>query len=147
MDLKQGRVRSLRASAVSEQPFGPLTPNSDLNAQLNGMDPNNPYVTQRPQQSYFWYKTSEGDLERRDPGVPLAKVDATLSCSKFRSADWLQANRPEWPRTLVDEVGAFSEAVPQKAIVMPRKNDWYPQSALRQLGLPTESVFRDQNEQ
>ena len=82
---RAGVATTLRASSVADQPLGPLTPNSDFNAKLNGMYPKSPYVTQRPQQGYFWYKTSEGEVERRDRGVALATVDETLSCGRFRT--------------------------------------------------------------
>ena len=36
------------------------------------------YVTQRPQQAYFWYKTSEGALERRDAGRHAQTAHAPL---------------------------------------------------------------------
>ncbi|KAL3892592.1 MAG: hypothetical protein SGPRY_014982 [Prymnesium sp.] len=107
-----GRSTTLRASSVAD-PLGSLTPNSDFNAALNGLDPKSPYVTQRPQQGYFWYKTSEGEVERRDRGVALAKADATLSCIRFRSADWLSSNRPEWSPELVEKTVAFTSEVPQ----------------------------------
>ena len=149
--------------------------------------PPNRYVTQRPQQAYFWYKTSEGALERRDAGrhaqtphtphtpplavpetrllrlrpcafwgrawqlraarrsqggesghkapspclgrssqpplkspiprplpmplpmqvgEPLAEIDPTLSCGKFRSSEWLERQRPEWSSALVQRAAA-----------------------------------------
>lgn len=34
-----GRIEQQRASSVAAQPLGPLTPNSDFNARLNGLDP------------------------------------------------------------------------------------------------------------
>ena len=46
------------ASSVSSTPFI---------ARLNGMDPESPFVTQRPQSAYIWYKTSEGERARRFP--------------------------------------------------------------------------------
>ena len=59
----------LRAASVADNPM-----NGPGVALLNGLDPQSPYVTQRPGQNYFWYKTSEGEVERRDAGEPLAKV-------------------------------------------------------------------------
>ena len=53
--------------------------NSDFNARLLGLDPKSPYVTQRPNQNYFWYSTGEAQVERRDPGIQLATVDESLS--------------------------------------------------------------------
>ena len=35
-------AKALRAESVRSQPLGALTPNSDLNARLNGLDPSNP---------------------------------------------------------------------------------------------------------
>ena len=102
-------------------PLGQLTPNSDTNARLMGMDPQSPYVTQRPATGWIWYKTSEGDVERRDPGLPLVEVDPTLSCAKFRSDKWLTKNRPEWPSKLRAATARYAEIVPQKPIVMPPK--------------------------
>lgn len=116
-----GRLEMKKASSVSGQPLSSIA-NNDLNARLQGMDPQSPYVTQRPQSSYFWYKTSEGEVERRDEGNALAEVDPTLSCVKFRSPDWLKENRPEWPPNLRTAVSKYADAVPQKAIVMPPKS-------------------------
>ena len=112
----QGKSETLRASSVALNPF-----NSDTVARLNGLDPQSPYVTQRPQRSYFWYKVGEGEIERRDAGIAFADVDATLSCAKFRSNDWLRENRPDWPEPLVARVGKYAANVPQGAIVMPPK--------------------------
>ena len=78
-------------------------------------------MTQRPQSSYFWYKTSEGEIERRDAGNPLAVVDLTLSCAKFRDGEWLAANRPEWPAALRVATSKYVAACPQQPIVMPPK--------------------------
>ena len=50
------------ASSVSSTPFI---------ARLNGMDPESPFVTQRPQSAYIWYKTSEGEKAARGgPTLP-----------------------------------------------------------------------------
>ncbi|KOO21298.1 hypothetical protein Ctob_000153 [Chrysochromulina tobinii] len=116
-----GTMQRQRASSVSAMPLGQLTPNSDTNARLMGMDPQSPYVTQRPATGWIWYKTSEGDVERRDPGLPLVEVDPTLSCAKFRSDEWLTKNRPEWPSKLRAATARYAEVVPQKPIVMPPK--------------------------
>ena len=67
------------------------------------------------------YKSGEGATERRNPGVPLATVDASLSCAKYRKADWLKANRPEWPPSLVENAVKYAADVPQGAIVVPPK--------------------------
>uniref|UniRef100_A0A7S2DBY9 Uncharacterized protein n=1 Tax=Haptolina brevifila TaxID=156173 RepID=A0A7S2DBY9_9EUKA len=116
-----GKLARERASSVAAQPLGVLTPNSDLNARLNGLDPQSPYVTQRPQSNFFWYKVGEGEIERRDEGLPLADIDATLSCAKFRQASWLETKRPEWPPNLRRATLKYVEAVPQQPIIMPPK--------------------------
>lgn len=138
--LETGKTATpLRAASVAD-----TFSNSEFNARLNGLDPDSPYVTQRPQQAYFWYKTSEGALERRDVGEPLAEIDPTLSCGKFRSSEWLERQRPEWSSALVQRAVAYAEAVPQKAIVMPTKEGKYDaqiRSAKRQLGVPTSELF------
>lgn len=69
----------------------------------------------------MWYKLSEGEVERRDAGVPLADIDAGLSCAKFRSSEWTRTNRPEWPPKLIANLEKFAEAVPQAPIIMPPK--------------------------
>ena len=48
-------------------------------------------------------------------------IDPTLTCSKFRSKDWLGENRPEWPPALVQNVVKYAADVPQGPIVMPPK--------------------------
>lgn len=104
-----GRMSTLRSSSAGAS----NTPNADLSAALNGLDPNSPYVTGRPQQAYFWYKTSEGGIERRDRGNALADVDERLSCASFRTAEWIRANRPEWPAELANKAAAYAAQVPQ----------------------------------
>ena len=111
----------LRAASVKDQPLGLFSPNSDFNARLNGLDPSSPYVTQRPQQSYVWYKLGEGDVEVRDEGTALARIDEGLSCIAFREPDWLERNRPEWPQNLREKVRKFAAAVPQQPVVLPPK--------------------------
>ena len=114
-------AKALRAESVRSQPLGALTPNSDLNARLNGLDPSNPYVTQRPGSSYFWYKTGEGEVERRDAGNELARVDPSLSCVAFRDAGWVAENRPEWPPNLRQSLRRWADEVPQRPYVLPPK--------------------------
>ena len=114
--MSSASSETLRASSVRGNVM-----NSDFVAILNGLDPQSPYVNQRPQRSYFWYKVGEGDIERRDAGNALAQIDGSLSCVKFRDKEWLVSNRPEWPPQLVQNVQKFVDAVPQKPIVMPRK--------------------------
>ncbi len=107
---------TLRASSVAGSIF-----NTAAIARLNGLDPESPFVTQRPQSAYAWYKYGEGGFERRNPGSPLATVEPGLSCAKYRQADWLRANRPEWPPALVANAEKYAAAVPQEPIVIPKK--------------------------
>ena len=44
-----------------------------------------------------------------------------LSCAKYRSEDWLRANRPEWPPQLVANAVKYASDVPQGPIVVPAK--------------------------
>lgn len=112
-----GRAPVLKAESVRGS-----ASNTDLNAILNGLDPQSPYVTQRPGQSYFWYKLGgETAVERRDAGNALAQIDESLSCAKFRDPAWVRANRPEWPEALTRKVEAYAAAVPQAPIVMPKR--------------------------
>lgn len=113
---KQSSLETLKSSTVKDNVM-----NSDFVARLNGLDPASPYVNQRPQRSYFWYKVGEGEIERRDSGNALAQIDSGLSCAKFRSKEWLKDNRPEWPPQLVENVGKYAANNPQQAIVMPPK--------------------------
>jgi hypothetical protein len=46
---ESGKLEKARASTVAQQPL-----NSDFSARLNGLDPQSPYVTQRPNTNYFW---------------------------------------------------------------------------------------------
>ena len=107
---------TLKASSVAGSLF-----NTDAIARLNGMDPESPFVTQRPQSAYIWYQQGENSVQRRNPGVPLAKVEPGLSCAKYRTKAWLTANKPEWPPTLVEYAGTYASNVPQGAIVVPPK--------------------------
>ena len=100
--------------------------NSDLVALLNGLDPQSPYVNQRTQRSYFWYRVGgvDGEIdgtERRDRGNALAQIDAGLSCARFRDEAWVRSNRPEWPLELRNNLGKYSQATTQQPIVMPPK--------------------------
>ena len=82
--------------------------------------------------------------------VSSRQVDPSLSCAKFRGSAWLEQERPEWAPALVSRAVAYAEAVPQKPIVMPAregKNDQTIRSAKRQLGLPVESLFKEDNAQ
>jgi tetratricopeptide (TPR) repeat protein len=108
----------LRASSVAGSPW-----NNDggLAASIVGLDKDSPYITQRPGQSYFWYKVGEGATEVRDRGTSLATIDPSLSCAKFRERAWLRDNRPEWPPELVANAQKYAEAVPQGPIVVPPK--------------------------
>ena len=115
-EQEQAQGLALKASSVASNPF-----NNDFQARLNGLDPQSPYVTQRPQRSYFWYKVGDADIERRDAGIAFADVDASLSCGRFRQADWVAQNRPEWPPQLTERLSRYAADVPQKPIIMPKK--------------------------
>lgn len=121
-ERRQAQGVALKASSVASNPF-----NNDFQARFNGLDPQSPYVTQRPQRNYFWYKVGDsGDggidgTERRDPGVAFADVDPGLSCGQFRKSEWVKENRPEWPPNLAAQLSKYVADVPQKAIVMPPK--------------------------
>eukprot|EP00966_Prymnesium_polylepis_P112415 2600726-Prymnesium_polylepis.1 len=103
-----GKVSTKKAASVAGSVM-----NTDLIARLNGMDPESPFVTQRPQSGYIWYKSGEGAVEVRDSGTALAQIEPGLSCAKFRSAEWLKDSRPEWPRALVANVQKYAADVPQ----------------------------------
>ncbi len=104
-----GGAAPLRASSAGT-PFGVFSVNSDLNARLNGIDPTSPYVTQRPQQGYTWYKLGEADEEVRDQGVALAEVDPRLSCDAFGDAAWTARERPDWPPELARAAARYVSA-------------------------------------
>lgn len=101
-----------------------------------GLDPANPYVTQRTGQNFLWYEfeadgagqagedySPRGDakVKRRRVGSTaydatygkLAKVDAALSCDAFTSEAWLAANRPEWPPELRGDAQKFASLAPK----------------------------------
>ena len=67
------------------------------------------------------YKFGEGDIERRDGGNELAKIDESLSCNAFRDEQWLRANRPEWPPQLAKYVAQYAAAIPAEPLKMPPK--------------------------
>jgi len=113
---QQAKVETLKSSTVKDNVL-----NNDFVARLNGLDPASPYVNQRPQRNYFWYKVGEAEVERRDAGNALAQIDPGLSCIKFRNKEWLKENRPEWPPQLVENVLKYAASNPQGLIVMPRK--------------------------
>lgn len=119
-----GQFRDLRAASVST-PLGLGDQLGDLSARLNGLDPANPYVTQRAGRSYFWYKTSEGEVERRDAGNPLRDrqddIAIGLSCTAFRDPAWVAKYRPEWPKNLVDNLNTFASEVKQPEYPLPPK--------------------------
>ena len=60
--------QSLRAETARSKGGSPFDAVDDLRARLNGLDPSSPFVTQRAGSQYIWYKTSEGEVERRDAG-------------------------------------------------------------------------------
>lgn len=121
-ERKEAQGIALKASSVASNAF-----NNDFQARLNGLDPQSPYVTQRPQRAYFWYKigdSADGGIdgsERRDPGVAFADVDEGLSCGLFRQDEWMKENRPEWPPNLRTHLKKYATDVPQQLIVMPPK--------------------------
>jgi len=104
-----------------------------LAARIAGLDPDSPYLTQRPQQGWFYYQTADGQ-KRRDGGVALATVDPTLSCGRFRAADWIKKERPEWPPKLVERAERYAAAVPQAPIVMPATKEAPPKDCVVLLG-------------
>lgn len=81
-----------------------------LAAIASGLDPRNPYVTQRPGQEFLWYQLDDDDdkssssmdesRRRRTPVVGLAKVDGSLSSDLFGDSSWLAKNRPDWSSDL-----------------------------------------------
>jgi len=119
-----GKNLDLRAASVST-PLGIGDQLGDLSARFNGLDPANPYVTQRAGRSYFWYKTGEGEIERRDAGNPLLSreddVAIGLSCAAFRDPAWVAKYRPEWPKNLADELKLFAAEVQQPEYPLPPK--------------------------
>lgn len=118
-----GRVEVLRSGAASGSAWGEAA--DDFRARLNGLDPRSPFVTQRPAQQYFWYKTSEGAIERRDAGNPLRSRDADvaigLSCEAFRDAEWVGRYRPEWPSSLVALLQQYAKDVELPRFPLPPK--------------------------
>ena len=59
---------ALKAASVASNPM-----NNEFQARLNGLDPQSPYVTQRPQRSYFWYKV-------RARASPLSLLSRRMPC-------------------------------------------------------------------
>ena len=82
-------------------------------------------MTQRAGSKYIWYKTSEGEVERRDAGNPLRDrerdVEIGLSCGAFRSADWVSKYRPEWPPNLAAEMKQYAAEVAPPDVPVPPK--------------------------
>ena len=120
-EARQAEATGKEGSTLKAPSVAGSVMNTALIARLNGMDPESPYVTQRPQSSYFYYKTSSGAVERRDAGTALADIDAGLSCARFRSAEWLRTERPQWPPSLRAAAEQYAAAVPQGPIVVPSK--------------------------
>ena len=103
-----------------------------LAAVASGLDPSNPYVTQRPGTEFLWYEfeadgagapdedySPKGDkqVKRRRVGgnandayAKLPKVDAKLSCDAFTDATWVATHRPEWPPNLRTDAANFKQA-------------------------------------
>lgn len=121
-----GKAEVERASSV-RTPLGDLTQYAaeDFRVRLNGMDPKSPVVTQRAAQSYFWYKTNEGDVERRDAGNPIKdradEMAIGLSCTAFRDPAWVARYRPEWPANLATRMQEYAADVQQPIIPLPPK--------------------------
>ena len=106
-----------------------------LAAVSSGLDPANPYVTQRTGTNFLWYEFEadgagkpgedygpKGDakVKRRRVGANandgyarLAKVDPKLSCDAFTDEAWLRANRPEWPPTLRTQAANYKPKAPR----------------------------------
>ena len=97
----------------------------DLQLRLKGLDPQSPSVTQRAGRAYIWYKTSEGEVERRDAGNPLQSRDGDiaigLSCTAFQDPAWVARYRPEWPKNLAEELARYAAEVKQPTIPLPPK--------------------------
>ena len=120
-----------RASAHLEQVLrsesvrSPFEAADDFRARLNGLDPRSPFVTQRPGTQYFWYKTGEGEVERRDPGNQLRDrerdVAIGLSCTAFRDPAWVARYRPEWPPNLAARMKTYAQEVELPAVPLPPK--------------------------
>ena len=97
---------------------------------VSGLDPDSPYVTQRPGQRYFFYKVEGERQERRTEAVALADIDERLSCARFRDPDWLATNRPDFHPQLAKAIQSYAAAVPQETIVMPQKGSKLSQGEL-----------------
>jgi hypothetical protein len=71
------------------------------------------------------YKTSEGEIERRDTGNPLqdreADIKIGLSCHAFQDSAWVAQFRPGWPNNLQDELRQFAKEVEQPDYPLPPK--------------------------
>lgn len=90
-----------------------------LAAIASGLDPRNPYVTQRPGQEFLWYQYDDEDnnnngeaasaesRRRRTPVITLAKVDASLNSDRFGDSSWLAKNRPDWSKDLARASESF----------------------------------------
>ncbi|KAJ1456539.1 hypothetical protein M885DRAFT_517316 [Pelagophyceae sp. CCMP2097] len=117
-------------------------------AIASGLDPLNPYVTQRPGQEFLWYELKggaggedkngdkgedygrDGDekAKRRRVGSSrssrsdprLATVDAALTCDAFGDATWVSANRPSWPWSLAADASKFQQDGAPRAADVPR---------------------------
>ena len=109
-DLK--RRGAADRAAPTALPVGPEL--RGLFAAGSGLDPQSPYVTQRGQESFYWYKIA-GRPVRRDAGAPLAQVGAgaggkRLSCRAFADEDWVDAERPDWPAPLRAALSRYAAA-------------------------------------
>ena len=117
-----GKAEVLKAASV-DSPLGGLAALSPF--RTSDFDPQSPSNTQRAGRAYIWYKTSEGEVERRDAGNPLQSRDGDiaigLSCTAFQDPAWVAKYRPEWPKNLAQSLQTYAAEVRQPAIPLPPK--------------------------
>ena len=117
-----GKAEVLKAASV-DSPLGGLAALSPF--RTSDFDPQSPSNTQRAGRAYIWYKTSEGEVERRDAGNPLQSRDGDiaigLSCTAFQDPAWVAKYRPEWPKNLAQQVQVYAAEVRQPNIPLPPK--------------------------
>lgn len=138
VDLQAGSLASLPTRAKQNRALADTV--RSLAAVASGLDPANPYVTQRPGQEFLWYEFKDappgpddtedygpaGDraAKRRRLGADkrldarLAKVDPALSCDAFTDAAWIKTNRPDWPPSLQADAQTLAKKAP-KAVTVP----------------------------
>jgi hypothetical protein len=135
---EEQRLDFLDGDVAADQPGGALPPLVDtlkkpltlsqlkdvgtrLTAMSVGLDPESPYVTQRPGRQYYYYKLGEDSKERRTEAVKLEAVDAKLSCNRFREPAWVAEQRPSWPPPLATALETYAREVAPVPVVMPAK--------------------------